>query len=69
MQTIIFNINGMTCGGCVKSVSSVLENIPGVTQLDVSLAQNQATITYDAALAKPQQFKSAIEDAGFDVVE
>ena len=25
MQTITLNIEGMTCGGCVKSVTSILE--------------------------------------------
>ena len=68
METLTLNIKGMTCGGCVKSVSEVLQKIPGISGVDVSLAENQATINYDPALAKSEQFKAAIEDAGFDVV-
>lgn len=68
METLTLNIKGMTCGGCVKSVSIVLQQIAGVSSVDVSLEQNRANITYDPAQAKPAQFKSAIEDAGFDVV-
>ncbi|MDU8022668.1 MAG: heavy-metal-associated domain-containing protein, partial [Neisseria sp.] len=30
MQTITLNIGGMTCGGCVKSVTSILEGVNGV---------------------------------------
>lgn len=68
METLTLNIKGMSCGGCVKSVSSVLQNISGVSKVEVSLEQNQANITYDPAQAKLAQFKAAIEDAGFDVI-
>jgi copper chaperone len=59
-------ITGMTCNGCVASVKKVLTAIDGVQNVDVSLEQAQATIGYDAARAKPAQFKTAIEDAGFE---
>ena len=36
METEI-GIGGMTCGGCVNSVKNVLQKIPGVTSVDVSL--------------------------------
>ena len=68
MKTLSLNIKGMTCGGCVKSVTSVVQKIAGVSSVEVSLEQNRATINYDPVQAKPAQFKSAIEDAGFDVV-
>ena len=68
METLQLNIKGMTCNGCVNSVKGVLQKIPGVSSVDVSLEQNRATVTYDAAQAKSAQFKAAIEDAGFDVV-
>ena len=68
METLTLNIKGMTCGGCVKSVTSVLEKIAGVSSVEVSLEQNRATIAYNPEQAKPAQFKAAIEDAGFDVI-
>jgi copper chaperone len=68
METLTLNIKGMTCGGCVKSVTNVLQPLPGVASVNVSLEQNNASITFDPAKVKPAQFKSAIEDAGYDVV-
>lgn len=68
METTTLNIKGMTCGGCVKSVTEVLQKVPGVTSVKVSLEQNNANISYDPSKAKPAQLVSAIEDAGFDVV-
>ena len=68
METLTLNIKGMTCGGCVKSVSNVLQQLPGVASVNVSLEQNNAAINYDPSKVKTAQFKAAIEDAGFDVV-
>ena len=37
MQTVTLNIGGMSCGGCVKSVTRILEGIDGVGKAEVSL--------------------------------
>ena len=66
METTVVKINGMTCMGCVASVKKVLTAIDGVQSVDVSLEKAQATIGYDAARARPAQFKTAIEDAGYE---
>lgn len=68
METLQLNIKGMTCNGCVNNVKGVLQKVPGVASVDVSLEQNRATVTYNPEQAKLAQFKAAIEDAGFDVV-
>lgn len=68
MQTEIIKIKGMTCMGCVNSVKNVLEKIPGVNEADVSLEQKQAVIQYDATTTNTHQFKDAIKEAGFEVV-
>jgi copper chaperone len=68
METLQLNIQGMTCGGCVKNVTGVLKNVPGVADVEVSLEQKHATVVYDPARAAPAQIKVAVEDAGFDVV-
>ena len=68
METVQLNIEGMSCNGCVNSVSNVLRTIPGVGNVEVSLEQKRATVTFDPARCNPAQFKAAIEDAGYDVV-
>lgn len=69
MQTTTIKIDGMTCMGCVNSVKNVLEEISGVSKVEVSLEQAQATILYDAGKTNDDQFKEVIEDAGFDVAD
>ncbi|MEK6593473.1 MAG: heavy-metal-associated domain-containing protein [Pseudomonadota bacterium] len=67
METTIVKIKGMTCMGCVGSVQRVLQGLSGVKKVDVSLDQGQARVEYDSAVAGPVQFKTAIEDAGYEV--
>ncbi|MFK7935569.1 MAG: heavy-metal-associated domain-containing protein [Saprospiraceae bacterium] len=42
-----YKIEGMTCGGCAKSVKSALLNMPDVLQAEVDKATDSATITMD----------------------
>lgn len=67
MQTITIPVEGMTCGGCVRSVTGVLQKISGVKTVSVSLDRKQAQIEYDEAKTNPASFKQAIEDAGYEV--
>ena len=65
-QTTTLNINGMTCGGCVKSVTNALNQVTGVQQADVSLEQNNAVINFDDSQTNETALKQAIEDAEFE---
>ncbi len=69
MQTTTLKIHGMTCGGCVNSVKTVLEKLPGVGQVDVSLENAEAVIQHDPARTSIDRLKVAISDAGFDVAD
>ncbi|MCQ9326702.1 MULTISPECIES: heavy-metal-associated domain-containing protein [Neisseria] len=66
MNTITLNIGGMTCGGCVSSVTKVLENLNGVEKAEVSLENANAVITFDAGKIQTAALIEAVEDAGFD---
>lgn len=63
-----FAIAGMTCQGCVRSVRSVLETLPGVSQVDVSLEDTRVKIEYDESKTSPRQFKEVVEGAGYGVI-
>ncbi|WP_067618100.1 heavy-metal-associated domain-containing protein [Alicyclobacillus acidiphilus] len=67
MATITIPVKGMTCSGCVNSVTKALKGVDGVETVEVSLEANQATVTYDEAKASEDTLKEAIEDAGYDV--
>jgi copper chaperone len=66
METIVLEVKGMTCGGCVRSVTNVLKALPGVTSAEVSLDKSQAAVTFDPAVASAAGMRGAVEDAGYE---
>ena len=68
METITLNVQGMTCGGCVASVTRVLKAMPGVADVAVTLRPGAAQVTFDPARTSAPALRAAVEDAGYDVV-
>lgn len=68
METLNINVGGMTCGGCVKSVSRVLSALPGMQTAEVDLAKAMAMVTFDPAKLNRSAIAEAIENAGFDAI-
>lgn len=66
METVTLNIDGMTCGGCVKSVTKILEGVEGVAKAEVSLEHKTATVSFDADKTDAAALIEAVEDGGFD---
>jgi copper chaperone len=67
MTEAILTISGMTCGGCVNSVTRVLQGTPGVMQANVTLVPSQAKVSFDAALTDTERLAQAVAEAGFTV--
>jgi copper chaperone len=67
METVTLGVQGMTCGGCVASVTRVLRAVPGVEGVEVTLQPGAAKVTFDPARTGVPALKAAVEDAGYDV--
>ena len=57
----------MTCGGCVRSVTKVLEGLPGVQSAEVSLDKANARIIFDPTRIGIEAFRQSVQDAGYEV--
>jgi copper chaperone len=66
MESVVVKVKGMKCGGCVKSVTSVLQGLPGVIRAEVLLEPGEARVDYDPSLVRVEAMKQAVEDAGFE---
>jgi copper chaperone len=69
METVTLKVHGMSCGGCVASVTRVLRAIPGVGEVAVTLEPGTATVTYDPQLAGLPALARAVEEAGYEVAK
>lgn len=66
MEKVTLKVGGMTCMGCVGSVTRVLQAVDGVSEVSVSLEKAQAEVGYDPLRAKQEDLCAAVEGAGFD---
>jgi copper chaperone len=66
METIVLKVAGMSCGGCVKSVTNVLQELPGVSKAEVSLEKGEAKVDFEAGKVTREAMAQAIADAGFE---
>jgi copper chaperone CopZ len=67
MQTEHLIVTGMTCGGCVNSLTRALKAIAGVGDVTVTLATGEASVQYDEHLTSPQQLRLTVENAGYGI--
>lgn len=68
MTTVTLGVSGMSCGGCVQSITRVLNALAGVKKADVSLEGGTATVTFDPDKVGVEEVKRSIVDAGYEIV-
>ena len=57
-------VEGMTCGGCVRSVTKAVQSVDGNARVEVDLASKKVKVESQAGL---DAVKAAISEAGYDV--
>ncbi|SCL56677.1 copper ion binding protein [Micromonospora citrea] len=67
MVTTTYQVQGMTCGHCVSSVSAEVGAIPGVSDVQVDLAAGKVTVTSESPL-DTDTVRAAVDEAGYDLV-
>ncbi|MDN5857467.1 MAG: cation transporter [Pseudonocardia sp.] len=66
MTTTTVTVQGMTCGHCVRAVTSEISALPGVCDVGVDLAAATVTVTSTAALDRAA-LATAVYDAGCEL--
>jgi len=61
LETIKFQVEGMTCGGCAAEVQSALRAVAGVQKAEVSFDWKQATVVFDPAETDRQKLAEAVK--------
>jgi len=65
----ILSIGGMTCAACVRHVERALNKVDGVVSVSVNLATERATVEYLAGAVSVESLKTAVHDAGYEVLD
>lgn len=64
-QTIVLDVNNMTCSMCSITIKKALQKVPGVQATTIDYDKKTATVTYDPDKASPAGLVKATSDAGF----
>ncbi len=74
VQSVTLQIDGMTCGACVKGVKAALAKVPGVSAVELTVGKKwfffsdysdaRALVRFDPEKANVEQLIRAIEAAG-----
>ena len=68
-RTVVLDVNGMTCGHCVASVTEELEDVTGVLNVEVILnsgATSKVTVVTDQGV-DDTALTEAVAEAGFEL--
>lgn len=61
-------IEGMSCQHCCQRVKKALDTIPGVTEVEIDLTTNIATVKFNQGVTT-ESLTTAITNAGYDVIK
>ena len=64
MSEKAFSISGMSCGGCVNSLTRVLKSVPGIEPIKIEVGK--AHLRLDDRVSS-ETVKEAVSRAGFEV--
>ena len=68
-KSVTLKVNGMTCGGCAKSIEKALMKTDGVLDARVSHPKREAVVSYDDQKVTVDKIKAVIVDTGYTVVD
>jgi copper chaperone len=67
VEKVTLNVQGMSCGHCVKAVEGSVGELAGVSLVKVHLENGTVDVEFDAAEVTLDQIRETIDDQGYDV--
>ncbi|SDP37139.1 Copper chaperone CopZ [Actinopolyspora xinjiangensis] len=67
MSTSVYTVKGMTCSGCMNKVSTAVNGVEGVEDVDIDISTGQLTVTGRDSL-DAGSVRQAVQNAGYEVV-
>jgi copper chaperone CopZ len=68
LDSVTFDVEGMTCTGCENAVKRAVGSLDGVAGVEASHESGKTTVHFDRTLADDQAVRSMIESAGYRVI-
>lgn len=68
MARVEIPVQGMTCGGCERSVQAALSQLEGVSGAEADRNAGRVRVSFDAEQVNEQRLRTQIEEAGFQPI-
>ncbi|QCJ48115.1 HAD-IC family P-type ATPase [Haloprofundus sp. MHR1] len=68
LQRVRIEVRGMSCANCSSTVTSAVEELDGVGEVNVNYATDEGTVEYDPDRVSLAEVYDAIERSGYDPV-
>ena len=68
-ERVRLTVPSMDCSSCASTVTTALESVDGVAEIEPSPTTGRVTVAYDPAVTGPERFAAAIEAAGYPVAD
>src|SRR5215469_6505183 len=62
---LVLDLEGMTCASCAMRIEKGLRRVPGVKEVNVNFATEQATVTYDPVQTGVEHLLQKVEAVGY----
>ncbi len=66
-EIVVLKVEGMHCGGCVRSVTNAIKRVAGVKDAEVSLEKETALVEFDKEVTNLSEIRIAVEEAGYKI--
>ena len=63
--TSVFDVEGMTCGGCEVGLRLTVKKLDGVEEVKPSHTESEVAVTYDPEKVTTDKIQAAIEKLGY----
>ena len=67
-KKLTMKVEGMTCAACAKRVNDSMEKLEGVGEVNVNVASDKVTFTYDSEKINLSSIRKAVSDAGYKLM-
>ncbi len=68
LNQVTLQVQGMSCGHCVKAVETNVGNLDGVEQVKVYLESGKVDVSYEENKVSLDKIKETIDEQGYDVL-
>jgi len=68
-EKVIFKIEGMDCTSCAKIIKYGLEEVEGISFVDVDFNSAKVSVEFDSTKTDLFKIKNKIKDLGYKIIE